>query len=199
MHLPRFVAIGLAFTSRLGSCAPQAETQELEVSDGRKLPVVGTLQWQGPAFPDGPNITLSGTPESVHGGLLKVNPKYDAWDMPGYAEEAARLGLSRIGAGDPNTLEARQWGEVVCGNSAFNVVWGLDCEMNYNYLRLLGGGCFAFYFCDKTGNGIWGACLNIAQDMAHIYGICAGFSITGGNGRRVFGGHETQLIGRRWC
>ncbi|KAK0643280.1 hypothetical protein B0T16DRAFT_391830 [Cercophora newfieldiana] len=187
MHLFHSLAVWLVFVSQLAAGIPaDTATEEVEISDGRRLSVVDTLMWMGPVFADGPNITLSGTPESVYKQLLKINPKYNAWDMPGYAEQATKLGLSRNGmVNAARGLESRQWGEVVCGHSDGNTIWDVDgCNLNWSYLVDLGGGCYAvpssctrvapcrtcrFYFCDKTGNGIWGACVNIAFDMSHIY------------------------------
>ena len=88
---------------------------ELEPSDGPNLPIVNTIQWMGPAFPTGPKITLSGTPESIYKQLLKINPKYDAWDMPGNAENAAKRGVTRDGTTNATkALETRQFREVRC-------------------------------------------------------------------------------------
>ncbi|KAK4447284.1 hypothetical protein QBC34DRAFT_427571 [Podospora aff. communis PSN243] len=201
MYPSHLLVLGLGFLAQLVACIPADITDvpidTVEISDGRKLPVANTLLWEGPAFADGPNVTLSGAPESIYKQLLDINPKYDAWDMPGHAERAAELGFTRNGTtlNPARALDKRQWGEVICGFSFFDAYWVPHCEANFNYLRILGGSCYAvplactrvspcnecaFYFCDK--------------DMAYIHATCGGITSYSSNGRRVFGGHETQLI-----
>lgn len=53
------------------------------------------MEFIGPAFVGGPNVTITGTSESIYNELRRINPEYSAWDFPEYRERMKKLGISR--------------------------------------------------------------------------------------------------------
>ena len=100
MKITLLIAAGLS----LAGYSMAAPTEGSELVKSADLPAVD-LTFQGPAFPDGPNVTLTGTAKDVYEQLLAINPEYDAWQMPGYAEKMAQLGVTKD---DLEALKARQ-------------------------------------------------------------------------------------------
>ncbi|KAI9369596.1 hypothetical protein BJX61DRAFT_545413, partial [Aspergillus egyptiacus] len=55
---------------------------------------VSDLVFTGPVYPGGPNITLTGTAQSIYEQLRKENPEYNAWAFPEYRERMAAMGIT---------------------------------------------------------------------------------------------------------
>ncbi|KAJ3940776.1 hypothetical protein N0V92_013900, partial [Colletotrichum tropicale] len=53
------------------------------------------LTFIGQAFIDGPNVTLTGTAETIYHQLLEINPAYNEWDFPEYRERMGALGFTK--------------------------------------------------------------------------------------------------------
>jgi hypothetical protein len=49
----------------------------------------------GPVFVGGPDVTFTGTAESVYHQILALNPDYNAWDFDDYVSMMAERGVSR--------------------------------------------------------------------------------------------------------
>jgi hypothetical protein len=49
----------------------------------------------GPVFVGGPDVTFTGTAESVYHQILELNPNYNAWDFPEYQKKMAERGVTR--------------------------------------------------------------------------------------------------------
>jgi hypothetical protein len=43
----------------------------------------------------GPNVTFTGTAESIWAQVLEKNPKYDPWEFPEYRQRMASKGITR--------------------------------------------------------------------------------------------------------
>jgi hypothetical protein len=53
------------------------------------------MTFTGPLTVGGPNVTLTGTAESIWGQLLEKNPNYDPWAFPEYQSRMAAKGITR--------------------------------------------------------------------------------------------------------
>jgi hypothetical protein len=69
----------------------------------------------GPVFVGGPDVTFTGTAESVYHQILELNPDYNAWDFPEYQEKMAERGVTREAyettgiSKRSNVLSKRDW------------------------------------------------------------------------------------------
>lgn len=58
------------------------------------------LIFDGPITPNGPNITLTGTVESVYTQILALNPSYNPWEFPEYRKNM----LDQFGAASESDI-----------------------------------------------------------------------------------------------
>ncbi|KAI8202282.1 hypothetical protein K4K52_006500 [Colletotrichum sp. SAR 10_76] len=91
------------------------------------------LTFIGQAFIDGPNVTLTGTAETIYHRLLEINPAYNEWDFPEYRERMGALGFTKESllefqhapSADASKLRKRQHNpnpiSVWCGNQVGDV------------------------------------------------------------------------------
>lgn len=54
-----------------------------------------SMTFTGPLQVGGPNVTLTGTAESIYHKIVELNPSYDAWQFPEYRSKMAALGLTQ--------------------------------------------------------------------------------------------------------
>lgn len=60
------------------------------------------MQFLGPITPGGPDVALSGTAKEIYEQILKLNPAYDVFDFPAYAEDLESQGITRENLDSPN-------------------------------------------------------------------------------------------------
>ncbi|KAF6816039.1 secreted protein [Colletotrichum musicola] len=164
------------------------------------LPIVD-LEFTGPITVGGPNVTLSGTAESIYNQIMKLNPEYDGKDF----------GSSEYDGLNERGLEARQ-GNFDCGWGGRIGNWHTQCIESLRYLRDLGtawcgaarGACArvscshgcGMFLCNTHNAHLNVHCGDIQKDMTAISDNC-GRSLGGQiwivNGRRIFGSHYTGL------
>ncbi len=73
------------------------------------------MTFAGHAIVGGPNVTLTGTAQSIYEQLLEINPSYNPWAFPKYREQMARKGFTQDNFADAlsgpqrgaNTLKKR--------------------------------------------------------------------------------------------
>lgn len=77
------------------------------------------MEWEGPVFVGGPEVTLHGTAKSIYEQILKLNPSYDPWLFPDYVAEMAAEGINKENFDEKHPaplalrgLEARETGKV---------------------------------------------------------------------------------------
>ncbi|KAH7392560.1 hypothetical protein BKA66DRAFT_567893 [Pyrenochaeta sp. MPI-SDFR-AT-0127] len=118
-----FISIAVALAAGLVSAAPKVPGSDLPLSD---------LVWTGPVVPNGPNVTFTGTAESVLNEILKINPEYAP-------EEHYVAG----GVGKKSSIEKRNKDGIICnipGRFSGDTIWSRAFEQ-YQYLNGLGGAC----------------------------------------------------------
>lgn len=54
-----------------------------------------SMTFTGPLHVGGPNVTLTGTAESIYHKIVELNPLYDAWQFPEYRSKMVALGLTQ--------------------------------------------------------------------------------------------------------
>ncbi|KAF9879046.1 secreted protein [Colletotrichum karsti] len=152
------------------------------------------LTFIGQAFVDGPNVTLTGTAESIYNDLLAINPSYNEWDFPEYQERMTALGFTKESllelthSGDASKLRKR--GHTTCNPSGDEVGnWGLQCNEGLGYLGRLNGYCQApagrggcartscshgcgIFLCNDNPNPISVWCGNQVGDVYDIAAQC---------------------------
>ncbi|KAK4136423.1 hypothetical protein BT67DRAFT_447817 [Trichocladium antarcticum] len=155
------------------------------------------MTFTGPAVVGGPDVTLTGTAESIHAQLLQLNPQYDPWDFPEYQEKMAAQNMTRetweaqvAGVSKrSNPLTKRGWLTCnVAGNEVGN--WSTQCSEGLHYLERLNGYCGAprghagcsrvscshncgIFLCNDNSFAISVWCGNLAGDAWEIIGECA--------------------------
>jgi hypothetical protein len=53
------------------------------------------MEFVGPVTPGGPDITLSGSAKDIYEQIIELNPSYDVFDFPEYADALEFEGLNR--------------------------------------------------------------------------------------------------------
>ncbi|KAF2789385.1 hypothetical protein K505DRAFT_253443, partial [Melanomma pulvis-pyrius CBS 109.77] len=163
---------------------------------------VSEMEWEGPVFVGGPEITLHGTAKSIYEQILKLNPSYDPWLFPDYLPAPLAL----------RGLETRETGKFNCGKGKEVGNYDTQCLEGWSYLRKLGNRmCGAkknscsrvscstncgVYLCSTTGSEKKVKCGSLANDMAKISNECGhgwGDSVWSVSGRLTFSKHYVQL------
>lgn len=71
------------------------------------------MEFTGPLVVGGPNVTITGSAESIYKQIKTKNPAYDAWEFPEYQERMAAKGIKRGErhgvSKKTNSLTKRQW------------------------------------------------------------------------------------------
>lgn len=61
------------------------------------------MEFHGPITPGGPDVSLSGTVDTIYNQVLELNPDYDAWEFPDHVEYMTSLGISKNTTDDEAT------------------------------------------------------------------------------------------------
>lgn len=56
---------------------------------------IDDMNWTGPIFPGGPDVTIQGTAKSIFDEIMSLNPHYSAFDFPDLVEEFAAEGITK--------------------------------------------------------------------------------------------------------
>ncbi|KAK5651594.1 hypothetical protein OQA88_11867 [Cercophora sp. LCS_1] len=182
--------------------APAAKVKESN-DDLPDLPIVDGISWMGPVVLGGPNVTLFGTAESIYNQIIKLNPKYDVWDIPYYVEQMAARNITR--ESQEKALQTRQSVIKTCTYTPSLFLQWDQCSEGWYYLNSLGGYCWAgpwscarvscshacgMFLCSRTNTGGWGSCALVADDMWWIWNACNSVK---GQGHWIYSGHSTEL------
>lgn len=95
------------------------------------------MTFTGPAVVGGPDVTLTGTAESIHAQLLQLNPQYDPWDFPEYQEKMAAQNMTR------ETWEAQAAGLSKRSNQLTKRGWVCFCLFSFFLFSFF---LFSFFF-----------------------------------------------------
>ncbi|KAI8155858.1 hypothetical protein K4K49_006295 [Colletotrichum sp. SAR 10_70] len=196
MKLTVLTAI-LASSKAIASAAPEGVSFVKASSlSQRDIDNAVPLTFIGQAFIDGPNVTLTGTAETIYHQLLEINPAYNEWDFPEYRERMGALGFTKESllefqhapSADASKLRKRQ--HTTCnpvGEEVGN--WGLQCNEGLGYLGRLNGYCQApagrggcartscshgcgIFLCNDNPNPISVWCGNQVGDVYDIAAVC---------------------------
>lgn len=62
------------------------------------------MEFVGPITPGGPDVTLSGSAKDIYDQIMELNPSYDVFDFPGYAEDLEAQGFTRENLDTPDLI-----------------------------------------------------------------------------------------------
>ncbi|KAL0931306.1 uncharacterized protein CTRU02_214041 [Colletotrichum truncatum] len=211
---------GLVFLASIAFALPGKNTvyyRSAEDVNDDNLPVA-ELSFTGPVTVGGPNVTLHGTADAIYQQILELNPAYDPWAFPEYAEGLTSRGFTKndLTQRSPNSpIE----GSLVSRQSNYDCSYGnwingyySQCAVALNQLLLLGsstcsapkGACArvscssscSMYLCNTHTDKVDVQCWDIAGDMGTIVLRCGsdnGNGDTRARGRKVFDNHYVAL------
>lgn len=53
------------------------------------------MEFTGPVTPGGSDVILYGTAQQIYEQILALNPTYDVWDFPDYAQDLEAQGITK--------------------------------------------------------------------------------------------------------
>ncbi|KAH7320610.1 hypothetical protein B0I35DRAFT_407683 [Stachybotrys elegans] len=139
----------------------------------------GPMEFVGPAFVGGANVTLKGDAKSIYEQLLVLNPEYNPQEFPEYRAKTAEL--------EKRELSKRN---IICDVAGTAVPYAnANCAEGDRYLRRLNGYCRApagpracarvscsnqcgMFLCNDNSYPIDVWCGNIAGDYKDISSRC---------------------------
>ncbi|KAL2073310.1 hypothetical protein VTL71DRAFT_10634 [Oculimacula yallundae] len=195
-------------------------TGEEGVIEDNGVDTISSLEFVGPIFPGGLNVTLFGTAQSVYEQIMALNPSYNVFDFPANTKDLEADGITRENiksitdisttpAVTVRSILSRQDG-INCGIREKTLYYE-RCTEGYYYLRNLGSASCgaAANSCSRVSCsnhcGIWLCakksaktvrCGSIAQDVVSIAAKCMQkdpYGKTTAHGRKAFSSHNVEF------
>jgi hypothetical protein len=190
---------------------------------GSDIDEISAMEFVGPVTPGGPDITLSGSVKDIYEQIIELNPSYDVFDFPEYADALESEGLNRENietanlttrnpSRDAEDTLAKRGDGINCSVGKYVGNIYTQCSEGIYYLRKLGRArCSAkprscarvscsrncgMYYCSKFNKTVKAYCQDIARDIEAIAAKCGldyGDYVRSARGRKGFRDHNVEL------
>jgi hypothetical protein len=65
---------------------------------------IAVMEFVGPITPGGPDVTLRGSAKDIYEQILELNPSYDVFEFPSYAESLEAQGITKENIDNPLSI-----------------------------------------------------------------------------------------------